>query len=68
MYNYEEFKKKVAAGEQIPNYYENLIYLSKDIMIDLAYNQRKVVAKELGMSYTKFTFILPILKVLAKDQ
>ena len=62
--SYQQFKASIEAGKRLPNYYELLIIYKDDIFDDVFHNKQYIVAKELGMTPSKFSGIISILKAL----
>ena len=64
---YQEFKQAIAQEQPIPDYYEQLLEHSTEILTDTVLTSKQEVAKQLGLNYQKFTHIVQLLKAHANS-
>ncbi len=63
--SYEELIKAISEGH-IENYWDKIIDNSEPILDNVAERRQMVVSKELKMTQTQLSGILPILRALKK--
>lgn len=59
--NYHELQSSIKEGTHLPNYYEEVLLNSKDIILDIGMRGQIPVAESIGMAQSKLSVIKPLL-------
>jgi len=66
--DYEAFKAKIKANERIEDYNSQLLVHRQSILEDIQERNQGVVARDLNMSQSRLSILVPFLRALNNDE